>query len=320
MKFYITGAAGMIGSNLVRKMVSRGDSVIGVDNLYRGKLENLNEAIECKNFRYIHADLSCDLSWAQELSKDDVIIHLADIVAGIGFVFGNEWSIFNKNIAINSNIARAVALLRPSQLIYVGTACSYPRAKQLSVTDSELCEEDKFPAEPESGYGWGKLVGDIEYKFLCKEIGTKYVCLDLHNVYGTPCDFNPGTAQVLPSLVYKALTSETIDAWGDGMQGRAFLHVNDVVSAICKAIDKKISGEFMLGPRKCTTIKEAVNAILDSGLVKAKAVEWDVTKPTGDIGRYANGVRAEEILGWTPQVSFEDGIHELISWIKQKIA
>jgi nucleoside-diphosphate-sugar epimerase len=86
------------------------------------------------------------------------------------------------------------------------------------------------------------------------------------------------------------------------------VHVDDIVSAICKAIDKKISGEFMLGPKKCTTIKEAVDIILHSGLVKAKSVNWDIRKPTGDIGRYANGTRAEDILGWTPQVNFYDGI------------
>lgn len=320
MKFYVTGAAGMIGSNLVKRMVSRGDFVVGIDNFYRGRVENLSDVISFENFKFIYADLSQDLNWAQGMTKDDVIIHLADIVAGIGYVFGNEWSIFNKNIAINSNIAKVVSLLKPNQLIYVGTACSYPRSKQLSVRESELSEKDKFPAEPESGYGWGKLVGDIEYKFLCKEIGTKYVCLDLHNVYGMPCDFNPATAQVLPSLVYKSLTSEVIQAWGNGEQGRAFVHVSDIVSGICKAIDKKIAGEFMLGPKKCITIKEAVDVILGSGLVKAKAVVWDVDKPMGDIGRFANGSHAEKTLGWIPEVRFEDGILELITWIKSKMA
>ncbi len=309
----------MIGSVFCKEAVNNGCNVVGIDNLSRGKLENIWSLQENKLFKFIYSDISNDLDWANDLSDSDIVVHLADIVGGIGYVFNNEWSIFNRNLRINSNLARVVNLRKPRQLIYIGTACSYPKDMQKSIDKSGLREDDKFPADPESGYGWSKLIGDIEYNLLCKSNGIIYTNIDLHNVYGSPCDYNPSTAQVLPSLVYKALTSDQLIIWGNGEQGRAFIEVRDVASAIMASINMNVSGSYMIGPNCCTTIDEVVRIILSNPKVRSKSVFKDLSKPVGDIGRFYAGTAAYEKLGWIPKISIEHGINDLIDYIGNKI-
>ena len=312
-KIYVTGAAGMIGSNLVRKLLKLGYKVIGVDNFSRSNQDRINDFLDKKNFSFYKEDLKhIKNSWSDDMSEDDVIVHLADIVAGIGFVFKNQWAIYNENLAINSSLARLINLKKPKHLIYVGTACSYPQNLQRSTNESKLKELDKFPADPESAYGWSKLIGDIEYKYLTDQNEIIYTNLDLHNVYGFPTDTNPLTAQVIPSLIVRAFKQDTLEIWGDGSQGRAFLEVNDVVDSIILSIEKKFNGSIMIGPEECSQISQVADIIINNPLTKSTEISFDLTKPIGDIGRFADSSLAREVLGWKPKISLEDGINTLI--------
>ncbi len=189
MKILITGCAGMIGSYLTADLLrcypkEQGNEILGIDNLSRGKISNLKDACGAlyNDLRFIEADLTVyDLLWAYEFQNCDLIIHLADIVAGIGFVFSNESYVFRTNLVINSNVTKAIYNYRPKRYIYIGTACSFPKDLQLSRNSPPLIEEDQFPAFPESGYGWSKLMGEIESGFLSKEGITDTVVLSLPN-------------------------------------------------------------------------------------------------------------------------------------------
>lgn len=317
-KIYVTGCAGMIGSNICKSLVSAGHSVIGVDNLWRGKIANLATFQNSKNFTFRHADIASDQDWHRDVDGDSVIVHTADIVAGIGFVFQNEWSVFQKNILINTQIARLVQSTQPKKLIYLGTACSYPKEMQRSTATSVLEETDKFPADPESGYGWSKLLGDIEFNLATKGTQTSLMVLDLHNVYGWPCVYADNTSQVMPALIYKAITTpdKSLEIWGDGSQGRAFVHVSDVVQAVEKTLsyEGKLSN-VMIGPDICTQIRELAEIIGEHPKIELDTLSFDTTKPTGDIGRYANNMRARTELGWAPSVDLTTGVHELIDHV-----
>lgn len=320
MKVYITGCCGLIGSNLSKLLVSKRFSVIGIDNLSRGSIKNIENILHSELFTFYEADIKDSVNWATDMKSEDVLIHLADVVAGIKYVFNNEWAIFNENLLINTAISKIVFKFQPAKLVYAGTACSYPQKMQRSVLDSGLKEDHKFPADPESGYGWSKLIGDIEYSLLSKKIPTHYVNLDLHNVYGTPTDLNLETAQVIPSLVIKSLSHECLNVWGDGNQGRAFLHVSDVCDAFLLAIQKQdISGTFMIGPNYCTTIKEIAELLVQSENTLSTKIEFDTSKPTGDVGRFYIGNRSREILGWEPKIKLSDGLNELIDFVKDNL-
>lgn len=319
MKIFVTGCCGLIGSNLSHMLIDSGFEVIGVDNLSRGKIENISKIITKDNFTFFEEDIKFSKEWFKKITKDDVVIHLADVVAGISYVFNNEWSIFNENIEINSALAKIIYQYKPYKLIYAGTACSYPQSLQRSIEDSGLNENLKLPADPESGYGWSKLIGDIEYGLLCKNIPTEYINLDLHNVYGTPTDLNLETAQVIPSLAIKAINNEILEVWGNGEQGRAFLHVNDVCDAFVLAISSNVQGTIMIGPNKCTTVREIAEALIESKKTLSGNISYDITKPVGDLGRFYDGNLAKDLLNWEPKVSLESGLEELIDYIKDNL-
>lgn len=331
MKILITGCAGMIGCYLTADLLKtypqkQGNQIIGIDNLSRGKISHLREA--CGEFFneliFIESDLTVfDEIWASHFYKCDIVIHLADIVAGIGYVFSNESYVFRTNLLINSNVTKAISEYRPSRYIYVGTACSFPRNLQLSTSSKPLIEEDQFPASPESGYGWSKLMGEIEAGYLSNENITNTVVLSLHNVYGKYCDFSLSTSQVIPSLCYKAICcskeNKILEIWGNGEQGRAFVHALDVVKAIKLTFSKAANeGVIQIGPSKCTSINK-LSEIIIKNIDCDLTINHNINKPIGDIGRCANFNKAKELIGWQPEILLEDGIKDLIDWLKRKI-
>lgn len=315
-RVYVTGAAGMIGSVLCDSLLGSGNQVVGIDNFWRGLPETIERLKENQQFHFRLADIRFDSSWAEEVDKDDIIIHVADIVAGIGYVFNNEFDVYKNNCLINTAVASVVSKKNPRKVIYLGTACSYPQEMQRSVSNSVLVEIDKFPADPESGYGWSKLMGQIELQLAVKNLDTQLVVLDLHNVYGWPCNYWDSRSQAIPSLIHRALINphDKLVVWGDGRQGRAFINVNDVVSAINSALVYSGSEvEFMIGPDVCTTIKEISDIIVSHPSIAVPGVEFDLSKPIGDVGRYADYSKAKAELGWEPKVNIVDGVNELIN-------
>ena len=330
MRILITGCAGMIGCYLTSQLLtsypkSEGNEIIGIDNLSRGKLSNLNESCG-ENFKYlnfINSDLTVySNDWAEKFKKCDLIIHLADVVAGIGYVFSNESYIFRTNLLINSNVTKAIYEFKPSRYVYVGTICSFPKELQLSTKSIPLVEEKQFPASPESGYGWSKLMGEIEAGYLSKEKITDTVILSLHNVYGKYCDYSDLTSQVIPSLCKKAIfckkTNSPLEIWGDGNQGRAFVHALDVVQAIMQSFSRgENKGVIQIGPNSCTSVNHLAKLIIKKLNLNIE-VKYLLNKPVGDIGRCANYKKAKTLLGWEPKVILEDGLSDLLIWLKNK--
>jgi GDP-D-mannose 3',5'-epimerase len=267
----VTGGAGMIGSNLVKRLAVDGFEVSVIDNLWRGKIEYLNNGdgkpVIDLNSNFFNVDLSQYSDLDNLLQRVDFVVHLADIVAGIGYVFNNEGSVFRQNMLINSNIVTACRRNPPKGFLYVGTACSFPRHLQNGVDARPLKEKDQYPAAPESAYGWSKLMGEYETLLMESETGIPVSILVLHNVYGTPCDFSVEKGQVIPSLVRKAVRcpEEPFIVWGSGSQGRAFVHVSDVVNAIMAALKHGHGqGVIQIGPDKCTSIREVAETIIDT--------------------------------------------------------
>ncbi|MBO4454920.1 MAG: NAD-dependent epimerase/dehydratase family protein [Bacteroidales bacterium] len=323
-KILVTGGCGMIGSNLVKRLVKEGHDVTVIDNLWRGKLEYLNgddgkPVIDLEN-AFFNLDLSSPSGIDAIVASQDYVIHLADIVAGIDYVFSNQGDLFRLNNLINTNLFHSVRKAgkeRIKGLIYVGTACSYPLTRQNSLDVIPLKEEELFPALPESAYGWSKLMGQLEIGFLEKETGIPCCTLQFHNVYGAPCDFG-ARSQVIPALIRKAINypEEEFIVWGSGLQGRAFIHVDDVVEALVLALEKGWGhGWIQIGPSECTSIRQIAETVIK---ISGKDIVpfYDTSKPEGDKARSADYSKAKRILGWEPRVNLEDGLRQQYEWIK----
>jgi GDP-D-mannose 3',5'-epimerase len=325
-KICVTGGAGMIGSRLVRELITSSFDVIVIDNLWRGKAEFLKEI---RGFDFENNFHQIDLSKIEnkeEITKVfktcDAVIHLADIVAGIGYVFANQYEIFKVNNEINSltfSCCEAAGIMR---IIYAGTACSFPKDLQLSL-NSVLREDMLFPAEPESAYGWSKLMGTLELGYLAEKTGANVTTLMLHNVYGPNCDIDPMRSQVIPSVIRRIQglkENEDLTVWGSGNQGRAFLHVDDVVSGFVTSLQKSdLPSVIQLGPNYCTSINELVNILLRKIYKKSNSISFDLTKPEGDIGRCADYSLAKDVINWEPLISMEEGLKQTADWINKEL-
>jgi nucleoside-diphosphate-sugar epimerase len=326
MKILITGGAGMIGSNLVKSLVKAGNEVFVIDNLWRGKLTYLNDEnnkpVIPLDTHFFNLDLRIPGVADEIISKVEYIVHLADIVAGIDYVFNNQGGLFHENILINSN---TIASVRKNGgnlkgFIYAGTACSFPLTRQNSLDVIPLREEELYPAQPESAYGWSKLMGQYETDLLGKETDIPTCNLMFHNVYGAPCDFGE-RSQVIPALIRKAVNypDEPFIVWGSGTQGRAFIYVDDVVNGICLALKKGLGkGTIQLGPSVCTSIKEIAETVV---AISGKNIDivYDTSKPEGDIARSADYSKAQQVLGWKPEKKLEEGLKLQYNWIKSQI-
>jgi GDP-D-mannose 3',5'-epimerase len=322
----VTGGAGMIGSRLVRALRDEGYSVLVIDNLWRGKLKNI-EGIEgfdvTRDFHNVDLSDPANLGKVAELLRGvDVVIHLADIVAGIGYVFNNQYEIFRVNNLINTTVFRACVEGGVRKILYAGTACSFPRNLQLSL-DSVLVEDQLFPAEPESAYGWSKLMGSLELQYMSDKQSIQTSTLMLHNVYGPNCDLDPKRSQVIPSIIRRMIElkeGEKLAVWGSGKQGRAFIHVDDVTKAFMTAVKTdNLPPIIQIGPDHCTSIRELVETLRDKVLRKPIELFYDTTKPEGDLGRSANYSLAKKVLGWSPSVGMEEGLHGTFTWIRGEL-
>ena len=314
----------MIGSNLVKRLVREGHSVTVIDNLWRGKLEYLNgddgKPVIDLDKAFFNLDLSSPSGTDDIVASQEYVIHLADIVAGIDYVFSNQGDLFRLNNLINTNVFHSVRKAGKEKikgLIYVGTACSYPLTRQNSLDVIPLKEEELFPALPESAYGWSKLMGQLEIGFLEKETGIPCCTLQFHNVYGAPCDYG-ARSQVIPALIRKAINypEEEFIVWGSGRQGRAFIHVDDVVEALVLALEKGWGhGWIQIGPSECTSIRQIAETVIK---ISGKDIVpfYDTSKPEGDKARSADYSKAKSILGWEPRVNLEDGLRQQYEWIK----
>ncbi len=317
-KYLITGGAGLIGSNLLRVLIKKKNTeIFVVDNLWRGKIENFKDEdkflFDIDNY-FFNLDLRNYNNCLKVTQDIDCVIHLADIVAGINYVFDNEFTLFQSNLSINSNMLRAAIENKVNKYLYVGTACSYPFEKQASINKIPLTEEEAYPANPESSYGWSKLIGEYELGLAEKNNQIKASILRLHNVYGPRCELNHEKSQVIPALCRKLILDEEFVVWGSGKQRRSFVYINDITRAIMLSLEKGMGqGVIQIGPSKSETISDIAEKLIKiSG--KDKNIKFDLSKPEGDFDRTANYSKAKKIIGWEPMVDIDIGLLKTYSW------
>lgn len=318
--YIITGAAGFIGSNLLRSFPSN-VSILALDDLSRGSLENI-ERLHNPYITFMQVDLKDHQQTTLWIRNTSVVIHLADIVAGIDYVFSHQWQVFNDNIRINANVVNAVVTHRIQRYLYVGTACSFPLSLQQSYSVVALREDQTYPAEPESSYGWSKLMGEYEALLLKEKI--QVAILRLHNVYGPNMVYGQGS-QVIPSLIRKSIQcpdQEPYEVWGSGQQYRDFIYVDDVVAGIHAALEKGWNqGVIQLGTGIPTSVKDLADIIMSiaSRVKPVCSISFQSNSMEGDKGRVAVIEKAKSILGWSPQMSLQKGLENTFLDISHKV-
>jgi len=327
-KVLVTGGAGFVGHNLIKKLIHLYQAEVTViDNLWRGKLSNLEGLIDLQT-HFINADLTDPVLCRRHIREADIVFHLADVVAGVDYVFAHQPFVFRQNVLINTNVLGACVANGIQNYVYVGTACSFPQHLQMVGTGVVALHEDQtYPAEPESSYGWSKLMGEYEAALAQASGAVNVGLLRLHNVYGPGSPWQVERSQAVPSHIRKAILSpaEPFTVWGSGEQYLDFLYIDDVCDALILMAERGMNaGVVQVGTGAAVTLKEAATVVaeLAAELIAGKQIApaFDRTKPEGDRGRVAITDRAQSVLQWQPKVSFRDGLRTTFQWILQDMA
>jgi nucleoside-diphosphate-sugar epimerase len=321
MKTLVTGGAGMIGSSIVQNLVHKGDEVRVVDDLSRGKKENLRDV--WGKITFVEFDLTKPIQDSQKsVWAVDRVLHLASFVGGVK-VGTREATRATVIPTIDRNVVTACVKAGVPRILYTSTACCYPVGLQTENYVNYLLKEEDIMepgAKPENVYGWCKLLGEIMMQQYAKEYGFNLSIVRDFNVYGPREDANPYTSHVIPSLIKKALEGKSeLKVWGTGQQSRSFVYADDAAEGMILAAEKIEDGSAVnLGTGARVTISDLATRIAKLSNFKGK-ITFDPTEPQGVFTRCPDTGRASKVLGWKPKVSLDEGLAKTVDWYKSQM-
>ncbi|QPC87925.1 NAD-dependent epimerase/dehydratase family protein [Mesorhizobium sp. NBSH29] len=319
MKILLTGAAGFIGYHTTERLLARGDTVLGIDNLnayYATSLKQARLALLERHpaFAFLELDVAQrDLAaiLGDRVSDVDLIVHLA-AQAGV------RYSVENPFAYVDSNVTGQVALLelaahlpkRPA-LVYASSSSVYGAAEAVPFTETARADS------PVSVYAATKRAGELLAHAYGELYGLKTTGLRFFTVYG-----RYGRPDMAPWLFTDAiLKGNSIDVFNHGVMQRDFTHISDIVDGVVAAADRIVSNPdgtaplYNLGNNKPVALLDFIAAIEHAAGRKAKMVMKP--KPAGDVLQtYADIALAERDLGFRPKTHLADGIADFVQWFK----
>ena len=344
----VLGAGGFIGSHMVKRLREDGYWVRGVDlknpefsstkahEFIQGDLRDVTFVRRALEFKGYLGSFYNSIPYKMVDCFDEIYQFAADM-GGAGFVFTgeNDAEIMHNSCTINLNVLEEVRQMnekldkyepehhpkKQPKIFYSGSACMYPEYNQLDPDNPDCREESAYPAAPDSEYGWEKLFSERLYLAYNRNHGIPVRIARYHNIFGVEGTWDGGREKAPAAICRKVakLPSEggTIDVWGDGLQTRSFLYVDECVEATRRLMDSEFLGPVNIGSEEMVTINQLVDT---AAKVSGKKVEKNhIDGPLGVRGRNSNNDLIREKLGWDYSQTLEEGIHKTYNWIVEQI-
>ena len=309
----VLGGGGFIGSHLIKRLKKDGFWVRGVD-LKKPEF-SVTEADD-----FLVADLRDYNKCSQAIDRRfDEIYQLAADMGGAGFIFTgeNDADIMHNSATINLNILD-VALKRDcNHIFYSSSACMYPEHNQLDPQNPNCSEDSAYPANPDSEYGWEKLFSERLYLAYNRNYGMRNRVARYHNIFGPEGTWDGGREKAPAAICRKvavARNSDIIEIWGDGLQTRSFLYIDECIEGTIRLMrSDAFEGPVNIGSDEMVTINELAKMVI--GISNKDVTIENVPGPLGVRGRNSDNRLIKEQLGWTPTQSLQDGLALTYSWI-----
>ena len=301
MKILVLGSSGFIGSNLVKRLKEQGHIVHGADIIKPKYIEP-----HC----FFQADLTNESNVKYALKRWDEpydrVYQLAADMGGAGFIFtsDNDADVLYNSALINLNVAKYATEAGVKQLFYSSSVCVY----SIEQVKQRIKEEDIYPANPDSNYGWEKIFSERVYQAFHKNKGLNIRIARFNNCFGPYCTWDGGREKSPAAICRKSLTQDPIEIWGDGKQVREFIYIDDLLDAIEVIMQNPYTGPINIGPDESYTIDEMVRMVSDKEIKH-------IDGPVGLQVRLTDNTKIKA-LGWKPKISVKNGMNNLLEWIK----
>lgn len=316
MKALVLGAAGFIGNHLVSRLKQEGYYVKGIDLKYPEF--NQSEADE-----FVIGDLR-DFNFCKNHIHHHVneIYQLAADMGGAGYLFSgdNDFNVVHNSALINLNVSKLAIQQQIGKLFFSSSACIYPKYNQTDPLHPNCKEDTAYPADPDSEYGWEKLISERLYLSAKRNYGLNVKIARFHNVYGPLGVFNNGKEKAPAALcrkVAEALDGSQIDIWGSGEQTRSFLYIQDCLDGIRKLMMSDFAGPVNLGSEEKISLNDFAKLIIQ--ISGKELIIKNVEGPVGVNGRTSDNTLANNKLKWQPKFSLKEGITQTFNWVNTQV-
>ena len=336
----VLGAGGFIGSHMVKRLRSEGYWVRGVDlkcpefsnteanEFVQGDLRDVTFVRRVIQFKGEQGNFYNSVPHRYIQSFDEIYQFAADM-GGAGFVFTgeNDADIMHNSVSINLNVLEEQRKLNEiteqnkTKIFYSGSACMYPEHNQLDPDNPDCREESAYPANPDSEYGWEKLFSERLYFAYNRNHDIPVRVARYHNIFGPEGTWDGGRekapAAICRKVAFLPESGGAIEVWGDGLQTRSFLFVDECVEATRRLMKSDFMGPVNIGSEEMVTINQLVE-------ITAEVAEKEVSKihidgPLGVRGRNSNNDLIREKLDWDYEMTLKKGIRYTYCWINEQI-
>ena len=349
----VLGAGGFIGSHMVKRLKKEGYWVRGVDlkrpefsdteadEFIQGDLRDKSFVERVIQYKGQQGNFYESVPYRYIEPFHEIYQFAADM-GGAGFIFTgeNDADIMQNSASINLNLLDAQQKLnetfdgsegwsecnRPcldwiTKIFYSSSACMYPEYNQLDPDNPDCREESAYPAAPDSEYGWEKLFSERLYLTYSRNYGMPVCVARYHNIFGPEGTWQGGRekapAAICRKVAYLPNNGGDIEVWGDGLQTRSFLFIDECIEATWRLMQSDFKGPVNIGSEEMVTINQLVDT---AAKVSGKKVgKKHIDGPLGVRGRNSNNDLIRKELDWDYSQSLEEGIKKTYNWINLQI-
>lgn len=305
----VTGGAGFIGSHLCDGLLAKeAKKVVCVDNFFLGKMENIEDALKHDNF-VLYRDDARHFGVMQSIMEKeeiDIVFNMATIA--LNYSFFNPFDAYMVNVEIANTLLELLKVGAYKTLIHTSSSEAYGTARYSPM-------DENHPTDPTTPYAAGKAAADMLVHSFYKVLGLDISIIRPFNNYGPRQNAHGTLAAIIPATARRIKEGGKPMLEGDGEQTRDFIYVEDTVRGLILAYEREESrGKIInLGSGKDISINTLLQGICD---YMKYTGEWEHRPArTSDVRNLcADSTRAKELLGFEPQIGFEEGIRKTLDW------
>ncbi len=312
----VCGAGGFIGSHLVARLKRDGFWVRGVDL----KLPDYEESVADE---FIVGDLRQIDVCERVIDRDfHEVYQLAADMGGAGYIFTGQHDadIIHNSATINLNVADLCRRRGVGRVFFSSSACVYPAVNQADPDNPNCVESSAYPAAPDSEYGWEKLISERLYQSYARNYGMTCRIARYHNIFGPSGTWDGGKEKAPAAICRKVAQADhggEIEIWGDGLQTRSFLYIDECIEGTMRLMRSDFAGPVNIGSEEMVSINRLVDMVCE--IAGKRLHKRHVAGPTGVRGRRSDNRLITETLYWRPTQRLMDGLEKTYAWVESQL-